>query len=110
MNDEQLTHFLNGNNGVIKVCRFANGEFKLDRHVRGNGGGAIGAAVGVVAGTAVVQGVAHGTIWTIAACTGPFVFFVGYALEAACAPAIASATVYAAAVGGLTGAVATGPI
>jgi len=109
MTNDQLIKFLNEDNGNIRVGQFSNGEFKLDRHVYGKGGGALGAAVGVVAGTAVVQGVAHGTIWTIAACTGPFVFYVGYALEAACAPAIASATVYGAAVGGMTGMVITGP-
>lgn len=110
MDNEQLTTFLNQGHGVIKAYQFTNGDYKLDMHVRGNGGGALGAAVGLVAGTAVVQGLAHGTIWTIAACTGPFVFFVGYGLEAACAPAIHTATIYAAAVGGMTGAVATGPI
>lgn len=110
MSNEQLATFLNDGNGTIRVTQFNNGEFNLKTHIHGNGGGAVGAAVGVVAGTALVQGVAHGTIWTIAACTGPFVFFVGYGLEAACAPAIHSATIYAAAVGGMTGAVATGPI
>ena len=39
MNDDQLIQFLNGGNGVIKVGRFTNGEFTLDRHVRGIGGG-----------------------------------------------------------------------
>ena len=50
MNDDQLIHFLNGDNGIIEVGKFTNGEFKLREHVYGKGGGAVGAAVGVEQG------------------------------------------------------------
>lgn len=110
MSTKQLTSFLEERHGVIKVSQFDNGEFKLDAHTYGKGGGPIGATVGVVAGTVLVQGVAHGAIWTLAAMTGPFVYVVGNGLEALLGPTISTATVYGATIGGLAGAAATGPI
>lgn len=110
MNDEQLTSFLNEGHGIIKANQFTNGDFKLDMHVRGNGGGALGATVGVIGGKAVVYGVSYGLIHLAALCTGPLYPVTAGALTGVLAAPIEGASVYAAAVCGMAGAVATGPV
>lgn len=110
LSDKQLTDFLNNGYGLIKADRFTNGDFKLDMHVRGNGGGAIGATVGVIGGKAVVYGVSYGMIHLVSLCTGPFYIVTQAALTGVLAAPIEAASIYGAAVGGMTLAVATGPV
>ncbi len=110
MNNDQLTHFLNGNHGVIKINQFTNGEFKLDAHIHGKGGGALGAALGVVFGKAAVSAFGHGTIYIISGFAGPAAPFIAGALEGTFGPTIEAASVHAAAVCGLAGAALTGPL
>lgn len=110
LNDKQLTAFLNDGHGFIKADQFTNGDFKLDMHVRGNGGGALGAAVGVIGGKAAVYGVSYGLIHLVGICTGPFYPATVGALTGVLAAPIEAASTHAAAVCGLAGAVATGPV
>jgi hypothetical protein len=110
MNDEQLTNFLNGGNGVIKVDRFTNGEFKLDMHVRGNGGGFGGAWLGVVVGQNLVRALVYGPIWIIAGCSGPAAPVVGTFLTGCAAPFVEPVALVAGAVGGMAGMAVTGPV
>ncbi len=110
MNNKQLTSFLNGGHGVIKADQFANGEFKLDMHVRGNGGGFLGAAVGVVVGQNLVRALTYGPIWIIAGFAGPAAPVVGTFLTGCAAPFVEPVALTAGAVGGMAGMAATGPI
>lgn len=110
LNDEQLTAFLNQGHGVIKADQFTNGDFKLDMHVRGDGGGALGATVGVIGGKAAVYGVSYGLIHLISICTGPLYPVTAAALTGVLAAPIEAASIYGAAVGGMAGAVVTGPV
>lgn len=110
MDDEQLTHFLNSGNGVLKINRFTNGEFKLDRHVRGNGGGFAGFWIGATLGKVVVSTVGYGTIGLISMAAGPGAPFAATAMTTLLAPYIEGASVYAAAVGGMALGAATGPV
>lgn len=110
MNDEQLIKFLNGNNGVIKVGRFTNGEFTLDRDVYGKGGGALGAFAGVIIGKAGVSFLGHGTLLLISGLAGPAQPAALVAMESVALPYIEAASVHAAAVCGIAGAALTGPV
>jgi hypothetical protein len=109
MNPEQLKKFVEQGNR-IRVIRLSDGEHRLQAMVPGKGGGFLGATIGCVFGKALVEGLGHGTIWTIAALTGPAAPFVGGALEGVFAVPIEAAS-NAAAIGcGLALAVATGPV
>jgi hypothetical protein len=110
MNREQLAGFLVNNHGKIRVSRFTNGDFKLNTHVNGDGGGIIGCWLGATLGKVLVSGLGHGTIYLIGGMTGPAAPFVVASLEAALGPTIEATSIYAAAVGGMTGAAVTGPV
>ncbi len=110
MTDEQLAHFLNNGHGTIKADQFTNGEFKLDMHVRGNGGGFLGAAFGVVVGQNLVRAVTYGPIWIIAGLTGPAAPVVGTFLTGCAAPFFEPTALAAGAVAGMAGMGMTGPV
>ncbi len=103
MNNEQLTAFLNEGHGVIKADQFTNGDFKLDAHVRGEGGLAIGAAIGVVVGQNLVRALTYGPIWIIAGFSGPAAPVVGTFLTGCAAPFVEPAALTAGAVAGMAG-------
>lgn len=110
MNNDQLAHFLNGDNGIIKVDQFTNGEFKLNAHVYGKGGGALGAFAGIVIGKAGVSFLGHGTILALSFLAGPAQPAALIAMESVALPYIEAASVHAAAVCGVAGAALTGPV
>ncbi len=110
MDNNQLTRFLNDGHGVIKMSQFSNGEFKLDRHVYGKGGGLAGFWIGATLGKVVVSTVGYGTIGLISAACGPAGIYVGPALTTVLVPYIESAGVYGAAVVGMNLGASTGPV
>lgn len=110
MNDEQLTHFLNNGHGVIMVNKFTNGEFELDTHVRGNGGGFGGAWLGVVVGQNLVRAVTYGPIWIVCGLAGPAGIPAAIMLQGIAAPFVEPAALVGGAVGGMAGMAATGPV
>ena len=110
MNNGQLVKFLNEGNGVIRVTKFDNGEFGLKAHVYGKGGGVAGCYIGAALGKVVVSVVGHGTLYAISGLTGPAAPATLYALESYFGAAIELASIKAAVICGLAGAVATGPV
>lgn len=87
-----------------------DGKFSLQSAGRLPGGGAFGAAVGVIAGKTAVHVIGHGAIYLIAAATGPAAPATGIALEVWFGPAIEATSIYVAGVAGITLAVASGPV
>ncbi len=110
MSDMQIVSFLNNGNGVIRVKGFNNGEFRLEKHVYGDGGGAIGAFAGIIIGKASVSFLGHGTILALSFLTGPAQPAALLAMESVAGPYIEAASVHAAAVCGIAGAALTGPV
>lgn len=110
MNTHQLTGFINQGHGTIQVKRYSNGDFKLEDHVRGNGGAGFGATIGFFAGKFGVSLLGHGAIHLIAVCTGPAYPATVSALEMTAGPYIETASFHAGAVLGVAGMALTGPI
>lgn len=104
----QLKAFLE--NGYLALNRMDNGEFSLKAKMRLNGGGAIGAAIGVFAGKAAVALVGHGAIYLIGGLTGPAAPATIIVLEAWLAPTIAAASLTGALACGIALGAATGPL
>jgi hypothetical protein len=96
--------------GYFQVKQLDNGEFKLLAHVRGNGGGVGGATAGFWVGRTAVYLVAYGTIYAIAAASGPAAPAVGAALTAAWGPGIEAASNVVACGTAIAGATITGPV
>jgi hypothetical protein len=110
MNASQLAAFINQGHGTIQVKRYNNGDFKIEEHVRGNGGAGFGATIGFFAGKFGVSLIGHGAIQAIAFCTGPAYAATVYALEASAGPYIEAASFHAGVVLGVAGMALTGPI
>ena len=70
MNSGQLEKFQK-TAGYLVAKRLSNGEYKLNAHVNGDGGGLFGADVGFFAGKLAVHFIAHSAILIAGACTGP---------------------------------------
>ncbi len=107
MNAEQLKKFVDQDNH-IRAIRLSDGEHRLQAMVPGNGGGPIGAAVGVTVGFAAVQGAAYGTIGLVSTLFGPAAPFVAATASAVLTPAITAASHVAAIGFGIALAVAKG--
>jgi hypothetical protein len=105
---KQLTGFLA--NGYLAVNKTEDGQYLLKAKQRLNGGGPIGAAIGVFLGKAAVSVVGHGTIFLIGALTGPAAPVTIIALESCFGAAIESASMAGAVAGGIALGVATGPV
>ncbi len=110
MNNNQLVKFLNEGNGVIRVTKFNNGEFRLNAHVYGKGGGVAGCYIGAALGKIGVSIVGHGTIYLVSSLSGPAGPGVAIALESYFGSTIELVSIKVAVALGLTGAVLTGPV
>jgi len=87
-----------------------DGEFSLQAKGRVNGGGPIGAAIGVFLGKAAVSVVGHGSLLLISGLTGPAAPYTFFALEACLGHQIEIASMAGAVAGGIALGVATGPV
>lgn len=97
--------------GYLSLKKMSDGEFKVQAHVRGEGGGAVGATAGAIFGKFLVHFIGHGAIQIVAVCTGPAYLVTLASLEAALLPTVIEPLSNVAAVGfGIAGAVATGPV
>lgn len=108
VNKEQLKAFLKA--GYLSLNQMDDGEFSLKAKMRLNGGGPIGAAIGVFLGKAAVSVIGHGAILVISGLTGPAAPYTFFALEACLAPVIESTSMAGAVAGGIALGVATGPV
>jgi hypothetical protein len=108
INKKQLKGFLK--NGYLSVNQMDDGEYSLKAKGRVNGGGPIGATIGVFLGKAAVSIVGHGAIQIVALCTGPAYFPVMVALESTLGVAIEKASIAGAVAGGIALGAATGPV
>lgn len=97
------------NGGFISLHKMDNGDLSLKGHVRGLGGGPVGATVGCYTGKFLVHLVGHSVIAAVAFCSGPGAAPVAASLEATFLPTIEAASNVAAIAGGILGGVLTGP-
>lgn len=97
--------------GYLSVNKMSDGEFKVQAHARGEGGGVLGATGGAIFGKFLVHFIGHGVIQIAALCTGPAYPVTVLALEAALLPIVIEPLSNVAAIGcGILGGVATGPV
>jgi hypothetical protein len=108
MSKKQLVSFLK--QGYLSVNRMDDGEYLLKAKMRLNGGGPIGAAIGVFLGKAAVSIVGHGAIQIVGILSGPAYFPVVIALESCLGAQIEAASLAGAVAGGIALGVATGPV
>lgn len=111
-NVEKLKKLLQ--HGYLSLSKLSNGEYKLNVHVRGIGGGAAGATVGFWSGKSAVYVVGYGAIGIISGVSGYLVPgltpFVAKALHITCGPAIEVASNTVGLAGSLALGSATGPV
>lgn len=101
--------------GLIRVSKTNNGEYVLRSHIKGLGGGTIGAYIGCFLGKGLVYGTYYSTVAVIGAVTTPFLTPAGSAvltatIHSTCAGPVEVFSNYVAIAGGVAGAAATGPV
>lgn len=94
----------------LTLTQLEEGKFDLKSAGKLNGGGAFGATVGIILGKASVHAVGHSALYLLSFAAGPAQPAAFFALEGLAAPHIEAASIYVAAVTGLTFAVASGPV
>lgn len=94
----------------LTLNQVGDGEFSLDSNGRLPGGGAFGAAFGVLFGKASVSVVGHGLIYLVTLPAGPAQLPAAWALESIFGPTIETASMHAAVCMGLFFGVASGPV
>lgn len=94
----------------MTLNEFTDGNFSLQSSGRLVGGGAGGALVGGIIGKAGVHAVGHSLLYLVSFAAGPAQPAAFFALEGVLAPSIEAASVHAAVVMAIAGAVATGPV
>lgn len=113
-NEEQLLKYFQ-NDGYIQIEQLSNQDYILKVKGKILGGGAGGAAAGILAGKFLVHFTAQVGIGLasvgVTLVAGPVVGYATFqALEVTLAPAIETASIYGAFAGGMMGGVATGPV
>lgn len=108
ISSEKLEKFLDV--GYVSLSQMSDGQYSLQAHVRGNGGGPGGATAGFYLGKFLTHFVGHGTIFIVACCTGPAFPVTLASLEATFAVPIEAASNVVALGTGIAGAVVTGPV
>lgn len=111
--ENKLAAFLKEN--YLSIHQDNEGNFAIKVHVRGLGGGPIGATVGAAVGKAGVSIVGHGLIVAIGGAVGTVATpavgtAVGIGLESLFGGIIETASIAAGIACGIIGAVATGPV
>ena len=95
--------------GYLRISKLEDGKYALAARVRGEGGGPGGAAVGVAVGKFVGYAIGVGGLWGVSALSGPAAPVVGPAAAMTAAPIVEAFAIKCAIVGGIIGAIITGP-
>jgi hypothetical protein len=96
--------------GYIQINQDETGKYALAAHVRGLGGGGVGATIGVIVGKTLTYGICYGGIWVASLIAGPASTPTALVAGKVASPFIELASNKVAIGCGILGGILTGPV